>query len=140
MDNNKIGSKEHLLNLARGYCDYNKLTGAAFGRKTGIEVRKMQKILKGDVIMNDDEARKISLTIRAPFEEKKCKAPSGKKNLPKGMYLTGDRILNDFMKATGISNKSLANTIMVMVAWDFIIRVGTRNFDWKSLEKEAVND
>lgn len=126
-----------LLHMA----DYG-LSKAAFGQMCGIEPRRMQKIFKGDAIPNDEEIKTIACMARLgePQLSTPKKAKTKKQNESNGMYLKGNQILDDFMRISGIDNRTLANTMLVIIGWDTLVKLGASHDVLDFLEEVAKSE
>ena len=117
----EIGSKEFVLEAAKCYIDDQNLTASGFGKKVGIAPRRMQKIIKGDVTMRNDEAMKIALMVRVPFdksiedEPQTSPKPTPKKDKAEAIGIRGDArvLVQMYREAKGFKTDTDAATYIV---------------------------
>lgn len=135
-------SREQVLEGALLHIKEYGLTKAGFGTICGIPARRMQKIFKGDTIPTDEEIRIIACMARLGEPELSTpkKAKAKKQNVSNGMYLKGNQILDDFMRVSGIDNRTLANTMLVILGWDTLIKLGASHEVLDFLEEVAKSE
>lgn len=139
--------KSDVIEVAKIHCKENGKTAASFARECGISESQMQYYFRGGRTPNDEQMEKICFALRLPSNMIEKDAPKkavkvakdSKPNTPNGMYRKGNAIVDDFMRHAEITNRSLANTILVMIAWDAIIYRGVQNIDFEPYIKEVNN-
>lgn len=123
--------KSDVLECAKQHCKDRGIKTAEFARECGISESQMQYYFRGTRIPKNSHMEQICFALRIPFDlvekdsERKTAAKKEKKpNESNGMYSKGNQILDDFMRVSEINNRTLANTMLVIVGWDSIVKRG----------------
>ena len=120
-------NKKQLLEGVDLYRHDHDITIAEFARLASIDIRRMQKYCKGDLELKDEDAVKISMLLRLPYEAETKPTKATKKKIGEVQDVIGVRgdaklLAQIYKEAMGLETDTEAATLLIIKGFKTILK------------------